>query len=221
MGVFVRGPLAHLALAMDASTLHWQRTYLDNAPDEMSWFEAVPEASLELIEEADVPRSASIVDIGGGASRLAGELLLRGYSGISVADISAAALEHARANLGEEADRIEWVEADVRTDELPRRYDLWHDRAVFHFMFSAEDREAYLANLRRALRPGGHLIIATFGPQGPERCSGLPVRRYGASDLTTILGGGFELLASRLRTHATPTGSEQQFHYALLCRSDH
>jgi ubiquinone/menaquinone biosynthesis C-methylase UbiE len=212
--------VADLRSAMEATKRHWQRTYLERAPHEVSWFEESPRTSLALISEAGVGRPASIIDVGGGASRLAGELLRAGYTDITVTDLSPAALDHAREGLGDAADRVEWIEADVRMDQLPRRYDLWHDRAVFHFMFSPEDRDAYLEAMSRGLRPGGYLVLATFGPSGPEQCSGLPVRRYGAEDLKATLGDGFELLVSRLGTHRTPSGREQQFHHALLRRAD-
>lgn len=205
---------------MEECALRWERTYLEKAPHEVSWFEPVPEASLALIDAAGVPPPASILDVGGGASTLADELLRTGYTNVTVADLSPAALGRARARLGEEASRIEWIEADVRTHEFPRRYGLWHDRALFHFMFSVEDRDAYLANMRRALRPDGYLLVATFGPQGPERCSGLPVRRYGPDELRAILGEDFQLVESRTWAHSTPSGKEQQFHYALLRRSE-
>lgn len=203
---------------MDASRLHWQRAYLDHSPDELSWFEAEPATSLELIERTELPRSAAILDVGGGASRLAAELLRGGYLDVTVADLSAAALERARAELGADAERVEWIEADVRRHEFSRRYDLWHDRAVLHFMYSADDRDAYVETLERTLRPSGYLVLATFGPEGPEQCSGLAVRRYGPADLEALLGDEFELIDSRLRTHVTPRGTEQQFHHALLRR---
>ena len=185
----------------------------------MSWTEAMPATSLEMIALAAPPRSSAILDIGGGTSGLARELLKAGYTDITVADISGAAIERARAALSVEADRIFWVQSDVRTHEFGRRFDLWHDRAVFHFMVETEDRNAYLAALERSLRPGGHLVLATFGPEGPTECSELPVARYDAVAVSSVLGPGYELLSSRLVDHRTPSGRTQQFTYALLRRA--
>jgi SAM-dependent methyltransferase len=156
--------------------------------------------------------------VGGGASRLAAELVRRGHRDVTVLDVSARALELAKADLGEAAGEVSWVEADVRSHDFGRRFDLWHDRAAFHFMVEPADRDAYLATLERTLRPGGHLILATFGPQGPTTCSGLPVSRYDAATLSDTLGAGYELLSSRLVEHRTPSGSRQQFLYAHLER---
>lgn len=198
---------------------HWEGVYSRREPEELSWYQPDPERSLALIAEAEPAPGSAILDLGGGASRLAGRLLAAGYQDVTVADISRAALDRARAELGAEADRVVWLQLDVRSERLERRYALWHDRAVLHFMVEADEREGYLGNLRRALRPGGHLVLATFGPQGPTSCSGLPVRRYGIDDLVATLGDGFELLSSQLETHRTPTGSEQQFLYAHLLRA--
>lgn len=204
--------------ASDDSAARWQRTYAERPVAELSWTEAVPATSLELIAEADLPRDAALIDVGGGASGLAGELLRAGYRDVTVADISTAALERAQADLGADAGRVTWIEVDLRDHDFGRRFDLWHDRAVFHFMVDAADREGYLAVLDRTLRPGGHLILATFGPDGPEQCSGLPVRRYGADTLQQTLGADFELVSSQLTDHRTPSGRHQQFLYAHLRR---
>lgn len=204
---------------MSAKTAaHWNSSYESKGTDEVSWFEPSPETSLALIERAGVSEAAAIVDVGGGASRLAGELLGRGYSDVTVADISSAALAAAQAELGAGGEQIHWVEADVRTHDFGRQFDLWHDRAVFHFIVEDADRASYLATLRRHLADGGHLILATFGPDGPMSCSGLPVQRYGAEQMAAELGEGFEPLAAELKTHRTPRGGEQQFQYALFRR---
>jgi SAM-dependent methyltransferase len=171
-----------------------------------------------LIAATCVGKEAGILDVGGGASKLAGRLLRMGYTDIAVADISPTALAHARAELGSDAAQVNWIEADIRTHAFGRRYDLWHDRAVFHFMVSPADRDGYLEVLRRTLRPGGHLIIATFGPQGPTHCSGLPVRRYSAEEMQRVLGDEFEPASASLATHETPSGARQQFLYARLRR---
>ena len=206
------------ARAGDGPADRWQRTYLERRTDELSWTEATPTVSLELIAEAAPSPDAAVVDVGGGASRLAGELLRAGYRDVTVADISAESLERAKADLGAEAARVSWVVADVRDHDFGRRFDLWHDRAVLHFMVDDEDRDAYLRTLDRALRPGGDLVLATFGPQGPTQCSGLPVRRYDAQRLAELLGRDFELRSSRLHDHRTPRGAVQQFVYTRFKR---
>jgi SAM-dependent methyltransferase len=202
-----------------ADRAHWEGAYAQRAPHQVSWYEPLPQRSLELIQAADVGHGAPILDVGGGASSLAAQLLSMGYTDITVADISPAALAYAKAELGGAAARVTWIEADVRAHDFGRRYDLWHDRAVFHFMVNPADREGYLDVLRRTLRPGGHLILATFGPEGPTQCSGLPVRRYSAEDVQHALGDDFELISSSLATHRTPSGASQQFLYAHLIRS--
>ena len=149
-----------------SSATHWRRAYRERGTEELSWTEPLPHISLELIQEAALPLDAAIIDVGGGASRLAGELLRAGHSDLTVADVAPEGLDRAKADLGEAAgEEVSWVEADVRAHDFDRRFDLWHDRALFHFMVSATDRDAYLAALDRALRPGGHLILATFGPR--------------------------------------------------------
>jgi SAM-dependent methyltransferase len=197
---------------------HWERAWTAKAPDEVSWFEAVPATSLKLIESAGVGTDAPIIDVGGGASRLAGELHRRGHTDVTVADVSPAALEEARSQLGPEAGAIQWVEADVRDHDFGRRFDLWHDRALLHFMVDPLDRAAYVRTLERSLRRGGFALLATFGPDGPTQCSGLEVRRHAAGDLAALLGSDYEPLENRLVVHTTPTGTEQQFQYALFRR---
>lgn len=201
---------------MTDARVHWQRAYAERGTQEPSWTEAVPATSLALIEGTGLRVDAAIIDVGGGASRLAAELVQAGFSAVTVADISAEALERAKADLGESAGRVTWVEADVRSHDFGCTFDLWHDRAAFHFMVESSDRSDYLKSLRRALRPGGHLILATFGPDGPTTCSGLPVSRHSATSLSETLGSEFELLSSRLKDHRTPFGRSQQFLYAHL-----
>jgi ketosteroid isomerase-like protein/ubiquinone/menaquinone biosynthesis C-methylase UbiE len=197
---------------------HWESTYAKKTPEEVSWYEPVPQRSLELIEATKVGKKASVLDVGGGASRLAGQLLRVGYTDVAVADISPTALAHARVELGSDAAQVNWIEADIRSHDFGRPYDLWHDRAVFHFMVTPADRDGYLEVLRITLRPGGHLIIATFGPQGPTRCSGLPVQRYSAEEMQRVLGDEFEPASASLATHETPSGATQQFLYARARR---
>src|SRR5579872_1306661 len=159
---------------------HWERVYSTKREREVSWFEENPAPSLDLIALAGARRQSAIIDIGGGASRLVDRLIVQGYEDLTVLDVSAAALAVAKARIGEKADRVHWLVADVTTWAPSRVYDLWHDRAAFHFLTDPADRAAYVARLRRALRPGGCAIIGGFAPDGPERCSGLPVARYDA-----------------------------------------
>lgn len=194
---------------------HWERVYAEMAPDAVSWFEPTPRSSLAMIDELELPLDAPIVDVGGGASGLAGELLRRGYTDLTVVDISSEALERAREPLAE-PDRITWVVADLRNHDFGRRFALWHDRAVFHFMVEPGDREAYLGTLKRSIASPGHVIVASFGPEAPPRCSGLPVARYDADALAAAFDGHAELVSSHLEIHRTPSGTPQQFLFAHL-----
>jgi SAM-dependent methyltransferase len=197
---------------------HWQRVYNERDPREVSWYEREPERSLSSIEATGIDHDAAILDVGGGTSHLAAGLLTAGYTDVTVTDIADSALERARTGLGEDAERVTWIQADLRGHRFDRAYNLWHDRAVFHFMVTDADRQAYLATLRETLRPGGHLLIATFGPGGPARCSGLPVVRYDADALARALGPGFSAASSTLEDHTTPSGAEQQFLWARFSR---
>lgn len=198
---------------------HWQAIYSRKGEADVSWFEAAPAVSLELIESLGVPPDAAVIDIGGGASRLVDHLLARGFADVTVLDLSAAALAAARARLGGAAAQVTWLAADATTWEPARHYDLWHDRAAFHFLTDADDRAAYVARLSRATVPGGHVIIGTFAPDGPERCSGLPVMRYDADSLAATLGPGFTLLHSRRHDHVTPAGVIQRFRFSAFRRA--
>lgn len=191
---------------------HWEAIYQHKLPTEVSWYQAEPQLSLELIEHA-VGKDAAILDVGGGASRLVDCLLAAGYRDLSVLDLSSAALAYAGQRLGERASAVAWVEADITRFTPPRRYDLWHDRATFHFLTEAADRARYVEALRRGLKPGGQLILAAFAVGGPERCSGLNIRQYDAPRLQSELGAGFRLLEERAETHTTPTGKPQTFRY--------
>lgn len=202
----------------DDAAAYWTGVYTDKDPERVSWYQPEPKRSLALIESAHLPRDAAILDVGGGASSLADRLAANGYTDITVADISSTALDYARAKASV-TDGITWIQADIRTHEFARHYDLWHDRAVFHFMVAQHDRDAYLDVLCRTLSPAGHLMLATFGPEGPEQCSGLPVARYDASGLAAVLGGEFTQLWSVLDTHRTPGGTNQQFLYTHFVRS--
>lgn len=197
---------------------HWENVYTSKGEDQVSWFQETPALSLELIRLAGAVRSSGIIDIGGGASRLADGLVSLGYADVTVLDLSAAALASARVRMGDKADRVTWIAADVTGWEPSRSYDVWHDRAAFHFLTLPADQAAYVARLRRALRPGGHAIIGTFAPDGPERCSGLLVSRYDAASLAAALGGGFELIDSRRHEHTTPWGATQKFQFSTFRR---
>jgi ubiquinone/menaquinone biosynthesis C-methylase UbiE len=163
-------------------------------------------------------KDATIVDIGGGASLLVDRLLQQGYVDVTVVDVSEAAMDQARARLAPRADEVTWIAADVRYLRLPRQVDVWHDRAVFHFLTEEADRQSYLSAVQRALRVGGHLVIATFGLKGPDRCSGLPVQRYDVDKLRGFFGPEFELVESLERCHMTPGGTSQEFTYAVFQR---
>lgn len=197
---------------------HWDDVWDKADPDQVSWFEPRPETSLHLIEASGVGQGAAVIDVGGGASLLTRQLLDRGYTDLTVLDISGSGLAAARERLGSAASDVEWIQADARRFEPSRRWDLWHDRAVFHFLTRVEDRAAYRATLERALTTDGQVILATFGPEGPVRCSGLDVRRYSDDMLAEELGPGFSLSDSILELHTTPGGATQQFLYARFSR---
>jgi SAM-dependent methyltransferase len=197
---------------------HWERVYATKPTDAVSWFQEHPEHSLRLIRGTGVPLSASIIDVGGGASTLVDDLLRSGYSNLTVLDLSAIALAAAQARLGAQSTGVRWLEADVTETELPiHAYDVWHDRAVFHFLTAPDDRQAYVRQVLRAVKPGGHVIVATFAEDGPNECSGLPVVRYRANELHAEFGGPFTLLQHEKEEHHTPFGTVQQFVYCY-CR---
>lgn len=206
--------------ADDAATRerHWEALYRRQVPTAVSWYQDSPTLSLAMIERTGIARDARIVDVGGGAATLVDRLLERGFANVSVLDIAPAALAAAQARLGERAHRVEWIVADVTAWRPLKPYALWHDRAMFHFLVEDSDRRAYGAALRAALAPGGHVILATFALDGPERCSGLPVMRYGADGLADALGADFRLIESAPETHVTPAGVEQRFLYARFTR---
>jgi SAM-dependent methyltransferase len=209
-------PVALLRDINDRKT-HWQSVYAAKGEREVSWFQDDAQPSLSLIEEV-ASRSSAIIDIGGGASRLAGALLDRDFLDLTVLDLSSAALTAAKVRIGGRAEHVQWIVADVTTWEPLRVYDLWHDRAAFHFMVAESDRAAYLSRLARAIKSGGHAIIGTFGPDGPDHCSGLPVRRYDAEKLRQTLGPGFRLIGTRRHEHVTPRGAVQPFQFSVFRR---
>jgi trans-aconitate methyltransferase len=197
---------------------HWQNVYKEKAENQVSWFQENPAISLELIEAVHPKFDSAIVDIGGGASRLVDRLAREGYRDLTVLDVSESAIAMAKARMGEPAEAVKWIVADVTQWEPTRRYDLWHDRAAFHFLTQAPDRNAYVECLASALRPGGHAIIGTFAVDGPERCSGLPVVRYDAAFLSATLGNAFALVETRRHDHRTPMGGVQRFQFSIFHR---
>lgn len=197
---------------------HWEAVYTAKPFTEVSWYQEIPATSLRLVDAAGAGPKDAIVDIGGGASTLVDHLLDRGFGDLTVLDISAHALEQARNRLGNRASRVAWEQADVTSFAPRRSYDLWHDRAVLHFLTGEADRRRYVDVLERALAPGGHLVVGTFGPEGPEKCSGLDVRRYSVEMMAELLGPGFELQRDEIDTHETPWGAPQQFLFTLWLR---
>lgn len=195
---------------------HWEHIYQTKAPDQVSWYSPHLHASLDLIERASVSRAAAIIDIGGGESTLVDDLLARGYRDVTILDISQTAIDANRERLGRDAECVHWLAADITKVALePSTFDVWHDRAVFHFLTESDDRAAYVRQVAQALKPGGHVIIGTFGPEGPVRCSGLDVVRYDETSLHDEFGRRFRLLESSKELHHTPFGTVQQFLYCL------
>ena len=198
---------------MDARA-HWERVYQTKSPAETSWYEPHLQTSLEWMEHAAGERSASIIDIGGGESTLVDDLLATGYRDLTVLDIAEAALEKSRKRLGEAAKTVRWIVGDVTTVALPvRAYDVWHDRALFHFLTEPERRAAYVRQITASLKRGGQVVMATFGPKGPQKCSGFDTRRYDADSLLREMGPAFRLVRSATVEHRTPFGTTQQFLY--------
>lgn len=197
---------------------HWDRSYAGSTALSRSWYQAEPSVSLRLIAATGAGPESRILDVGGGASCLVDRLLSKGHTSVGVLDVSPVAVDEARERLGADAARVEWFVTDVTSFASPHPWDIWHDRATFHFLTEASDRAAYRATLLDALAPGGHAIIATFGPSGPERCSGLPTARYSAAALAAELGDGLTLVQTVPETHRTPAGKVQDFLYCRFVR---
>jgi SAM-dependent methyltransferase len=205
----------------EARKAHWEGIYEKKAPDEVSWYQADPEISLRLIDaitDGDVSRR--LLDVGGGASLLTDRLLDLGYESLGILDVASSALRRVRERLGDRGEGVEWFESDVTSFTSPHPWDVWHDRAVFHFLTDPGDRREYVKSLEGALALNGHAIIATFGPDGPPKCSGLDVVRYSPEALADELGGGFQLLQSTKEQHSTPSGARQAFAYSVFRRKD-
>lgn len=197
---------------------HWENIYATKQAGEVSWYQTHAQVSLELIESLAPARTSAIIDVGGGASVLVDDLLTAGYANLTVLDISRAALDQARSRLGPRSTAIRWLEADVLAAALPRAaFDVWHDRAVFHFLTDAADRRRYVDQVKRALKPGGAIVIGTFAEDGPKKCSGLDVARYTADELHAELGPEFVLVTTRRQEHVTPWSAPQAFTFCA-CR---
>lgn len=199
---------------------HWEQVYSTKAESSVSWFQEHARQSVQLVGSTGISKSAKIIDVGGGASTLVDDLLAEGYEHVTVLDLSEAALAASRTRLGAQASRVDWLAGDITKIQLPpHEFDVWHDRAVFHFLTTREERVAYVAAVLRAVKPGGHVIVATFAEDGPEKCSGLPVMRYSADGLHAEFGAPFTLLQQEREEHHTPFGSVQKFIYCL-CRKE-
>ncbi len=195
---------------------HWEDVYRRKRPEEVSWYQAEPTLSLSLVTEAAGAGRASIIDVGGGASTLVDRLVDRPSTEITVLDLSVAALRAAQSRLGAKAAKVRWIEADILNVDMPEAgYDIWHDRAVFHFLTDPDDRLRYIAQVRRSVRVGGHVLVATFAADGPQKCSGLEVARYSPAELHSQFGEEFRLLKSVSEDHVTPTGTTQKFVYCV------
>ena len=198
---------------------HWQTLYQTNDERNVSWFQENPAISLDFIRATGVDVGASIIDIGGGASRLANVLIDEGFGSLTVLDLSEQALATSRERIGARAPQVSWIVADVTTWQPDARYDIWHDRAAFHFLTKPGERAAYAACVQKTVKPGGHVIIGTFALDGPERCSGLPVERHDAASLSLTLGASFNLRESRRQNHQTPGGNLQRFQFSWFQRA--
>lgn len=197
---------------------HWQRVYSSKSSDAVSWYRPHLDKSLRFIREAGLLLDARIIDVGGGASTLVDDLLKDGHRNLAVVDLADSALAEVRARLGDRAPQVDWIVGDVTTELHPQHsVDFWHDRAVFHFLVDDAARSAYLAQVMRAVKPGGHVLVATFGPDGPDTCSGLPVARYSADGIHEAFGDHFNKVSDAAEVHATPWGATQSFVYCF-CR---
>ena len=197
---------------------HWQNVYQTKDEQTVSWFQERPDISLDLIHATGVDTGAPIIDIGGGASRLVDALISEGFNAVSVLDLSEKALETSKARLGAEGAQVQWIVADVTRWQPSQAYDVWHDRAALHFLTDPKDRAAYVERVLKSVRFGGHVIVGTFAPDGPERCSGLPVVRHDAASLGELLGSSFALADTRRHDHQTPSGAIQKFQFSRFQR---
>lgn len=198
---------------------HWEKIYETKQPNEVSWTEEVPKTSLDFIHSFNLPKSARIIDIGGGDNRLAEFLLVEGFEHITILDISSKALERAKKRLGDRANKVIWILSDITEFSPDTTYDLWHDRATFHFLTTDGQIMRYLATARKAVKPGGYVIISTFSTDAPKRCSGLDVKRYCEETLAEQLNGGFEKIRCITEDHITPFNTTQNFLFCSFKRT--
>ena len=196
---------------------HWERQYTTKNANEVSWFQAEPRLSMELIQWS-CPERGRVVDVGGGASLLVDRLLDEDFSKIAVLDISPQALEEAKTRLGKKSERVQWIEADITAVATVGEFDVWHDRAVFHFLTSPDDRRKYVDLATRTVLAGGHLVVGTFAQDGPTRCSGLDVCRYDPESLAAEFGSAFRMVRHEREIHSTPSGKSQPFTFVVLGR---
>lgn len=204
---------------MEENKAHWENVYHTKKPSEVSWTQDVPQTSLDFILSCNIPKTAGIIDIGGGDSKLAGFLLDAGFTNITVLDISARALERARQRLGEKADLVKWIVQDITTFQPDASYEVWHDRATFHFLTAAEQVDRYLNIARQSINAGGYAVIGTFSTNGPEKCSGLPIKQYNEDTLTDQLSNGFKKVKCITESHVTPFNTTQHFLFCSFRRT--
>ena len=196
---------------MNENQQHWDKVYSEKKPTAVSWYEPMPEVSLDLIKSCGVSKDAAIIDIGGGDSFLAEFLISLGYHDVTVVDISSEAIKRAKERMCEKADEVTWITADASDFHPERKYDLWHDRAAFHFLTTEEQKNNYLETVREAVKPGGYVIMGTFSEKGPEKCSGLEVQRYSVGDMCKLFEQEFDMLSGKNIDHETPSGKTQNF----------
>lgn len=196
---------------MNKDRQHWDKVYSEKPPTEVSWYEPMPQISLELIKSCEIDKDAAIIDIGGGDSFLAEFLVSLGYKNITVVDISSKAIERAKERMCEKAEEVKWIIADASKFEPERKYDLWHDRAAFHFLTGEDQKKNYLERVHRAVKPGGYVIMGTFSDKGPQKCSGLEVQQYSVNDMCKLFEEEFTMLSGKNIDHQTPGGKKQNF----------
>lgn len=199
--------------------LHWENVYQTKLPNEVSWTQEVPKTSLDFISQFDLPKTACIIDVGGGDSRLVDYLLEQGYENITVLDISSKALERAQARLGAAAAKVNWVAMDITAFQSEVEFDLWHDRATFHFLTTDDQINKYLSIVRQNVKPGRYAVMGTFSTDGPEKCSGLPIKQYNEESLTKQLLNGFEKVKCITEDHITPFNTKQNFLFCSFRRN--
>lgn len=201
---------------MNENQQHWDNVYSEKAPTEVSWYEPMPEVSLEIIRNCELSKDSAIIDIGGGDSFLAEFLVAQGYTDVTVVDISSKAVERAKERMCEKADEVTWIIADASAFNPERQYDLWHDRATFHFLIEDRQKENYLRTLKQSVKPGGFVVMSTFSEKGPATCSGLDINRYSIGDMNKLFEDEFNMISGKNKDHETPSGGKQNFTYCCF-----